>query len=80
MITNGIAELETNFIKNPQLAGMLMHSIDLNDYTGLLHHRGTFSITSNVFHVLSKPPSSISKISTTVQMLKEKIYCNKKEI
>jgi hypothetical protein len=57
-IINGTVELKANFIKNAQLAGVLVHLIDMDDYTGKWCHRGPFPIASVVYRVFSKLISS----------------------
>jgi hypothetical protein len=56
--------LKANYIKNSQLAGVLVHSIDMDDYTGLSCHQGTFPITSIVSRIFSTP---MSPPTTTTQ-------------
>jgi len=65
IIINGTVELKATFIKNAQLAGVLVHSIDMDDYSGLSCHRGAFPITSIVSKVFSTPIPSTKTTSTT---------------
>jgi len=70
MLINGTVELKAVFIKRSQLAGVLVHSIDMDDYTGLSCHHGTFPITSIVSRIFSTPiplmpPSTTTTTTTT---------------
>ena len=59
VVINGTVELKATFIKNTQLGGVLVHSIDMDDYSGLSCQRGTFPITSIVSRVFSTPMPSM---------------------
>jgi hypothetical protein len=70
---NGTIELKAAFIKNSQLAGILVHSIDMDDYTGLSCHRGAFPITSIVSRIFSVPIPSTQTSSTTTTTIQTPI-------
>jgi hypothetical protein len=73
ILINGTIELKATFIKNSQLAGILVDSIDMDDYTGLSCHRGEFPITSIVSKVFSTPmPFMQTSTTTTIQTPIEK--------
>jgi len=72
-IINGTVELKAVFIRNSQLAGVLVDSIDMDDYTGRSCHRGAFPITSIVSRVFSK--STTSEPTTVEINAKEKGPC-----
>jgi Chitin binding Peritrophin-A domain len=58
-------ELKAMFIKNALLGGVLIHTLDMDDYTGLACHRGPFPIASIVSRVFSVPISSVGSPSST---------------
>ncbi|CAF3892236.1 unnamed protein product, partial [Rotaria sp. Silwood1] len=60
---NGTIELKAKFIKNSQLAGVLIDSIDMDDYTGVFCHNGVFPITSTIFRVFFNETTSKSSIN-----------------
>jgi hypothetical protein len=51
-LINGTVELKATFIKHSQLAGVLVHLIDMDDYTGKSCQRGLYPITSIIQEVL----------------------------
>ena len=59
-VVNGTVELKATFLKKSQLAGVLVHSIDLDDFTGLSCERGPFPITSVISRIFLQSPSSPS--------------------
>jgi hypothetical protein len=63
-LINGTVELKATFIKNAKLAGVLVHSIDMDDYTGNWCHRGAFPITSIVSRVFSVPIPTKQTVAT----------------
>lgn len=68
ILINGTVELKARFIKKSQLAGILVHSIDLDDYTGSSCNRGIFPITSIVSQVFAspiQPPTTTTTITIT---------------
>jgi hypothetical protein len=78
IIINGTVELKATFIKNSQLGGVLVHSIDMDDYSGLSCHRGAFPITSIVSRVFSTPipsiPTTTPTITTTARILTPTVH------
>jgi len=69
--------LKAVFIKNSQLAGVLVHSIDMDDYTGLSCHHGAFPITSIVSRIFSTsiplmPTSTTTTTTTTTTPIEKK--------
>ena len=77
IIHNGTVELKANFIKNIQLSGVLIHNIDMDDYTGLSCHRGAFPITSVVSRILSDSRSSIETIASMRSIIRTIINSTK---
>jgi hypothetical protein len=77
ILINGTVELKAVFIKRSQLAGVLVHSIDMDDYTGLSCHHGAFPITSIVSRIFSTPiplmPPSTTTTTTTTPIVEKKI-------
>jgi hypothetical protein len=71
VIINGTVELKANFIRSAQLAGVLVHSIDMDDYTGQSCHRGAFPITSTVFRVFSKSIPSAPPTTTETPIIQK---------
>ncbi|CAF1311435.1 unnamed protein product [Adineta steineri] len=65
-IVNGTVELKAKFIKQSQLGGVLVHSIDMDDYSGKFCNRGKYPITSVISGLFSKPitPPSIETTTT----------------
>lgn len=60
VVLNGTVELKATLIKNAQIAGVLVHSIDMDDYTGSSCQRGAFPITSVVWKVFATPIPSVT--------------------
>ncbi|CAF4660262.1 unnamed protein product, partial [Rotaria sp. Silwood2] len=56
---NGTIEYKSNFIINSQIAGVLVHYIDMDDYIGLSCNRGAYPITSVVSRIFSQSKSSL---------------------
>ncbi|CAF4628676.1 unnamed protein product, partial [Rotaria sp. Silwood2] len=56
---NGTVEYKSNFIINSQIAGVLVHYIDMDDYIGLSCNRGAYPITSVVSRIFSQSKSSL---------------------
>lgn len=62
---NGTVELKANFIRGTQVGGVLVHSIDLDDFTGQSCGQGPFPITSVVSRIFSKPMKTATSTETT---------------
>lgn len=60
------------FIKNALLGGVLIHTLDMDDYTGSACDRGQFPITSTVSRVFSVPIPPTETTTTTVKSWTEK--------
>ncbi|CAF4770631.1 unnamed protein product, partial [Rotaria sp. Silwood2] len=54
---NRTVEYKSNFIINSQIAGVLVHYIDMNDYIGLSCNRGTYPIASVISRIFSQSKS-----------------------
>ena len=61
---NGTIELKAKFIKHSQIGGVLIDSIDLDDFTGLSCKQGAFPIASVVSRVFSRDSTIPSKHSS----------------
>ena len=79
IIYNGTVELKTYFIKAIQLNGVLIHNIDMDDYTGRSCHRGAFPITSVVSRILFDSRSSIETIASMRSSIRTIINSTKEE-
>lgn len=78
MTVNGTVELKAVFIKNALLGGVLIHTLDMDDYTGSACRRGPFPIASTVSRVFSVPvPSTTSPSMTTATSTTPKSWTNK---
>jgi hypothetical protein len=72
---NGTVELKATFIKNSQLGGVLVHSIDMDDYSGQSCQRGAFPITSIVSRVFSTAiPSMPTTTPATTKILTTTVH------
>ena len=71
-LINGTVELKATFIKNVQLGGVLVHHIDMDDYTGQWCQRGKYPITSTVSRIFS---ATIPPIAKTVPNVKQSGMC-----
>ena len=65
LIVNGTVELKAAFIKKAQLGGVHIHTLDMDDYTGLACHRDSFPVASTVSRLFSNPVRSIPSPPTT---------------
>ncbi|CAF4935194.1 unnamed protein product [Rotaria sp. Silwood1] len=65
IIRNGTIEYKSNIIINNNIAGVLVHYIDMDDYIGLSCNRGQYPITSLVSQIFSLNKSSLQ--TTTIK-------------
>jgi hypothetical protein len=66
----GTVELKAHFIRDAHIAGVLVHTLDMDDYTGVSCQHSPFPITSLVYSVIA---SSIAPGSSRIALPTERL-------
>lgn len=77
MLVNGTVELKAAFMKKAQLGGVHIHTLDMDDYTGLACHRDPFPVASIVSRLFSDSvqPVTVPPTTATIPMMKKPNPC-----